>query len=665
MFRFYLDNTLVTDPTNWGDFTETIEYDQILNALLPKYDVKLSFNGDGYAYLFGQRTTYGYCKVVTIKIDYQCSDNAGYKTILNGTILISDCRFHENRCIVECDILDNNYGAKIFNNKSIKVKLDVARSKNDTAITACAYDNIQVFIPTTGVMSGASTRRAYKLHDAFRFLIDFMTDGSVGFESTFLSTLTDNYGIEGLRIITGQELRLFDGLNAPYICFQDLFHEIDIKYPLGFTIITVAGVPTIKIEDAAYFYNTTSSITVANIPNLVSSFNNELLYSQIKFGSTFLDYDGYQYNYPQIRFFNFADEEYHLQGQCNIDKVLDLTGFIISDSNVIEGCVATDVDNNTYDNEIFFIQISSISLLAITNVDPITLALPYFYNKNLQNNYIAERHNLQGDIALYLGSNNDTFRATNNVFQDLIGVTVTDVTNSANVLFSVLEFQDETTAPNYDTNGNYNNTAAPPAWAFVAPANGNYHLYAQLNVVEKAAELAVNPPGIAMNTGYLLWQVVFSIYDAGGAFLRDEFCPDYNIVAYPNDGLYPVYGGKNVFITTGGYAVCKLSVIGSAPMQKLLGLVVEVDSIFGCDQSVNGGGVYNSSIPEDYSVSRFEFDTPLSYTNYLLMKSDLSKSVIINHDGTTNRTTWIRKTVRKMKTGEMTWEQISTINNSH
>ena len=52
MFRFYLNNTLVTDALNWFDFTETIERDVVLKALLPKYDVSLTFTGDAYTLIY-------------------------------------------------------------------------------------------------------------------------------------------------------------------------------------------------------------------------------------------------------------------------------------------------------------------------------------------------------------------------------------------------------------------------------------------------------------------------------------------------------------------------------------------------------------------------------------------------------------------------------------
>src|SRR3989304_4215299 len=102
MFRFYLNNTLVNEPANWADFTETLEYDQTLKGLLPKYDIGLTWTGGAFAFLFNIKETLGFCQLVELKVDYQCSAGAGYATELLGYIFISDCKFSLNRCEVEC-----------------------------------------------------------------------------------------------------------------------------------------------------------------------------------------------------------------------------------------------------------------------------------------------------------------------------------------------------------------------------------------------------------------------------------------------------------------------------------------------------------------------------------------------------------------------------------
>jgi len=111
MFRFYFDGNEVQDPLNWDDFEENIVRDETIKGLLPRYDIKLSFNAGGYDYLYSIKKLNGFCNLVSLRVDFKCGDN--YETILNGYIPISDCKFNRNKCIVECQVVDDNYGAMI------------------------------------------------------------------------------------------------------------------------------------------------------------------------------------------------------------------------------------------------------------------------------------------------------------------------------------------------------------------------------------------------------------------------------------------------------------------------------------------------------------------------------------------------------------------------
>lgn len=666
MFKFYLNNIQVQDALNWFDFTETIERDSDIKGLLPKYDVKLKFDAGGYKYLYDILISNGYCNLVELRVDYKC--DGSYETILNGYIFISDCKFNLNKCTVECGVVDNNYGARIYNNKTIKAYLNIGRSKNDVTITPCSYDSIQLFTPSTGSYSG-TVRYCYSIHDAFRFLIDFMSDGLIGFESDYLSTVTDPYyGIEGLRITTGHEIRTAAHTEVPFISFQDLFQELDKKYPIGFTIVTRNGIPTIKIEEATYFYNNTNVISINNIDDLEQSFNNELLYSSVKFGGPSLETD-VSHSFEQIRFLNFINEEYHLQGECNIDKVLDLTGTFIADTNIIEGLFATDTSNDEYDKNIVFIQTYG-NAFATNSPDPITQLLPLYYNDNLKNNKVAERLRLQGDVALYLGNNNDLFLAsstsdlsvanTGPVFGPLPTPTLT-LTFSGYVLF-----QNDSTPPNFDTNNRYDTAVSK----YTSPANGVYSFECQINT----ENFFIGGSGASSNT--YNYTISLEVYDASN--VRQFF---YEPAPYTNsttflishffyfNGLYPF---NTVYLPSGHYvkvhydfSVTINDSVNYSPADSYEFIInILTGSTFSCTQSVNGGGVYVPEEASSYFVSRFEFEKSLSYIDYTSLKLDLSKSIIINN-GEQSKVAWIRKSIRKLATGETTWELISNIDNSN
>lgn len=659
MFQFYLNNTLVKDALNWIDFEEVIERDDSIKGLLPKYDVKLRFGSDGYNALYDLFLDNGFCNLVELIVKQKCG--SGYDTVLNGLIFLSDCTFNLNKCEVDCSVFDNNYAAKIFNNKNIKTYLDTTLSKNGETITAASYEAVKFYTPTTGVYSN-DTRRVYKLHDTFRFLIDFMTDGEVGFESNYLQTFIINGSTTG--ITTGEEIRLHND-NVPYISFQMLFEELNKKFPLGFTIINVAGVPTIKIEQSSYFYKNTTSININNIEDLNLSFDNELLYSTVKFGES-TSYDAAINSFGEVQFLSFKEEEYHLQGKCNIDKQLDLTAEFVSNTNAIEELVATNISNDSYDDEIFFIQYEQGSInFATQNVNPTSQGLPYFYNGNLTNNEVAERYELAGNIAIYLGTNQVGFKATktNGSYtfvpdqQDVAALVPPAIQTSTPVQVA---FNDDSTGGNYDAGGNYNNTT----YRYTSPQSGNYAFDA--TVIFNVPSAPLSYP-LGTNRYYRIWLEIRK-YNSSNVLIQTIS------QAYPNTTGFYSANFANYFLTISGtlyLAATDYAVVyayhESKPVnfliESFLRLQITNASSFETTATTTGGGIYKPTSINDYYVSKLTFDKAISNADYNTMKLDLSQALVVDNGSGENRTAWIRKTRRKLATGEMSFELISNLDN--
>lgn len=648
MFRFYLNNNLVSDAINWADFTETIERDDIINGLLPKYDVKLQFNAGGYTYLYDSFNTNGFCNLVELKVDYTC-DSANYKTILNGYIFLSDCKFNLNKCLVDCDVIDNNYGARIYNNKSVKTYINADKSKNGVAITPCATEDIQLFTPTTAIFG--VVKKCYILKDAFRYLIDFMSDNTLGFESDFLDSDPNIFGINYLRLMAGGSIRGNDAL-APFISFEQLFSELNKKYPISFTTIVVNGKPTIKIENASYFYNNSNAIKIDNIQDLFQSINTELLYSSVKFGGDSLEYNGTTTHFPETKFFNFEKEEYYLQSECNIDKVLDLIAEFISDSNIIEEIYVTNTSNSSYDKNVFFIESSSLNLAQFAP-SPLGTGTPYYFNANLTNNKVAERYSLAGNIALYLGNSDDGFMAS-------LSANITDPTlhyyTDASPFTYQVPFNDDSTPPNNNINGNYNNAN----YRYTAPSNG---VYGFKNEVQFKAGI-YTPQDVQ-------FYYIYEVYDSGNVlqFTYNSSISQYSPTLFEGFVLPTVNIIKDTtfYIPATYYVTCKFAIkapISSTFPNSIIYLQYLKDSYWKTETIENGGGVYEAKDIKDYFASKLEFDRPLSNDEYEILKQDLSKSLIVNHDGVSNKTAWIRKTIRKLATGETKFELISNLNNT-
>lgn len=666
MFKFYFDGTEVQCPINWDDFEENIVRDDTIKGLLPRYDIKLQFIGNAYNYLYSLKQESGYCNLVDLRIDYKCGDN--YETILNGYIFISDCKFNRNRCLVECPVTDDNFGARIYNNKNIKTELNTGKSKNGEDITVATEYEVEFFKPSDGTYY-ATKRKGVFVYDAFRYLIDFMTDGLVGFESDYLDYTQLPLGdvtARNIVVFLGEEIRVPSQDKTASISFNDLFKEVDKKYPIGFTVITGSdGRPTIKIENADYFYGIGNSITIQNIEDLNESFDNEILYSKVIFGGTTADYNATLHSFGQVQFLGFKEEEYHLTGECNIDKALDLKGEYIVDTNIIEEMVQTNTSSDTYDDDTFFVECryyDATTVQAIAYEDLVTnSATPAYYNGMFANNKVAERYNLQGNIAQYLGANDVGFRASTTASQFVANHTNAGSSSPVAVQTTTVKavFNNDSVLPNYDAAGNYSTVN----YRYTSSQAGQYAFGTRIQI---DAQTPTNI-GLDYNRSWRL-TVAFRRYNSSNTLLED------NLYYFPSQtGLYQNAGlgtfvndpSHVMFLDSGDYAEIWLT-LESQPTNYLLasnGIWYHAGGFF-TDTTVTGGGIYEETEPKDYFVSKFEFEKPLSYEDYKAVKLDLSKSMVINHDGITNVTAWIRKVDRKLSTGETKFELISNLNNS-
>ena len=348
MFQFSLDNTVVDDPIGWDKFTETLAFDDDLKGVLPKYTSKLTFYGNGYTFLRSQYDLFGYCHRVQLDIKEDCGD--GFITIFSGFIFISDIKFTiKEKCLAECRITDISFAAKINNNKSTEGEVDVGRSKNDIAITAAPTIIVNFRDPITLATTRAVS--CWDIQEVFRFMIEFMTDGTIGFVSDFLSNLPTT---ERIAITNGLNIRTA-GSPAPIIKFKKLFKEFHKKYNTYFSVESGTSGPVFRLEQRSYFTDSANSVSLVNIKELSHLFDSELLYSTVKLGSgDTQEIDAPNSNTPQVRFATFLDETFNIRGDCNIDRELDLQSDWQIDTNVIEQ--ALNNVNDDFDDDFFLIQ---------------------------------------------------------------------------------------------------------------------------------------------------------------------------------------------------------------------------------------------------------------------------------------------------------------------
>lgn len=693
MFRFYLNNTLVEDPINWFDFSETIERDDIIKGLLTKYDINLNFSGGGYSYLYSLYKESGFCNLVPLRVEFKC-EGSNYVPILDGYIFLSDCKFNLQKCIVECPVEDNNFGARIFNNKSIDTYLNASLSKNGESITACPTYSTEFYRPSNGVPI-VGLRKVYAVSDAFRYFIDFMTDGLVDYQSDFLDpTLshTDNRQ-RSLAITTGAIIRNVGGGASPFVSFDTLFKEVNKKYPISFAIEKQSnGRPLFRLENDSYFFGTSSGVKLDGIVDLIQSIDTVKLFSDIGIGGTTASYNAAIHSVPDTLRMFFQNESYYFKSQCNIDNKLDLVTTFICDSNIIEELVYTNTTNASYDNNTFFVEVLYSGGVGGNQARMTQLytssATPVYYNSGLTNSSVSQNFNVYADLIQFISSNDIGFMATRNASFSFPEHSLPDYSyNFAGYIIplqsaeEIMYYQDTTTPPNFNTAGNYTLLSR-----YTAPADGQYLFKAQERIGVTTNNTTpigfpVKNPNIAIKftlyiKKYDALNVLIETYSKvlGGTYGAGISGTGYKVFTTPQE--FTMFGEKVFFLETGDYVETSLQFISiphkpynsagiylGAPTSGIVTVKSSTDTYFKT-LSTEGNGTLVSGSSNNYNVERFEFNKSLSNSEYTTLKTDLGKSIDINHDGVSNKTVWIKKSVRKLATGEHNWEMISNLTDS-
>lgn len=418
-YRFYINNVLIPEPDNiggWDKLLTNIKRDSSdLKGLLITQDVQLTFIGTQYQFFKDAYFNTGICAEYTTLIE-QSYDDVNYSTLHRGIIKLRDVVLKDMlKGIATAKINDNSFYARINNNKSIETNLKGGWSKNGEPITGYSQYAVSLFKPIDNTNIG--TRQMHSVFEAMKYLVSFMSDGEVGFESTFLETDLPMMLQQGYVMRTGIQ-------PSPYwlISFQKLFANISKLRKIGWTIEYDSNEkPILRLEEDSYFYNQTKATDedgnniIFNDPEKIeTSVNANELYGQVKLGST-PTFDSVTVTYPEsIQFNGFKEESFYILGQCNIDNTLDLAKDMVISSNVIEAIVVNA--EQPYDDNLILIVVENVNTGGLTADAKATnnqgTIPPAFYNMDLTNDKVANSFFFQnGLVAGFLNFTTNDFRA--------------------------------------------------------------------------------------------------------------------------------------------------------------------------------------------------------------------------------------------------------------
>lgn len=603
-YKVYLDNQLLaTEPRGWDNIRYFVKFDRTLNGLLFFIDATLYFSGDGGTILSDALYSEGFCSSRTVKLLEKCS--SVYQKQYEGIVKLSKIEINERApCEVKVKPDDNSYFAKIQNARKQKAFLWAGRSKNDVAIDPVTFHQVAFFNPATGIYYSVQappySGACYRVYDAFRYLVEFMTDGDVEFDSTLFGVGGEQ---EWLMITSG--LVLFttqSGLTEtafkdefPDISFDQLFKEIYKKLNIGFYMDYSGAKPKMFIEKDQDIPNGVDIVTLDKIDEIKTSIATDRLYNIIRLGSQDT-LDVVSLAFPEdIDFLGFKEEEFNTIGDCTEDNTLDLVSEWIISSNRIEDAVVTPSDADA--GKIFLIEAhdQGAPFILANQSNWLTSAPPYFYNEGLTNansinNFFGA---VPSSIAKFLGNNDDTFRASNTAVQ----------TGGGSSAFIV--FDDDFTPPNADPSNNYDPTTS----RYTIPQSGVYTFT------------------VHMGNNYLLGSDFYlEVRDATFTTILQQIN-----LGFTRGVNMPSEVHSVTINASAGQKVAVRHINAGAPGAPFFG--IPIGSYFSCPNTSTGGGIYETFEPQDYLGLIHEFDYHLKRSQFDLIRNEPRGNIIFAQEG--------------------------------
>jgi hypothetical protein len=610
MIRVKLDGNVVTTPENWKELTSKIKREDAYNGLLIYQESEVEFTDDGYDYLLGKLNDEGFCSVVEVTIERSCDDDSSFQLLLRGKIFISDVSYNERTCRASAKIEDTSFFSLIKNNGKIKTALDTFLTKNGLPITTYTPYLVDFYDVPSNSLQVAIGVPTVSIYDAFAYMISFMSDNEVGFASTLFGPGGD---WEGLCVTTGKRIRLQTPEAWEQISFNELFEEVmAATEELKLIVEDPYGSPTIRIERASYTYGNPITLTLTDVYEINTSCMTEKLYTSVNVGSQVLE-DNIAYAFPEdIDYFGFKTEELFLQGKCNVDNSLDITGNWVRSSNVLEKALGPSTD---YDNNIVLLdtEVQAPGAGRTTNTNTFDLVPPYyFYNDRLRNSEIMSRWvgGLPGSIVKYLGAVGDgIFEATKTLDQTL-GLAASFITP--------ITFTNEVT----DVGNYYDATDT-----FTAAVTATYFMH--VNALYTLTFAGGSTDG---------WvRYSFKVYDSGANLKYTKSSPYQQVVSSSPSGTIDF--STFLVMNAGDYAqvFVNFNTVGSI----LSTVTTSTGSLWECTENTVGGGVFQTIDPADYPVLLHEFEYPITEDQFALLVADPTARIQFGMNNQAYRAAWI------------------------
>lgn len=622
-YRFSFDGSQVQEVGNirgWDKFVTSLKRDSSgLKGFLITQDVEISFIGEMYKYVYDKLFNSGVCTEIDAHIEQSLDEGVNYSDFINGVIFMKDVKLSILDGVATSKITDDSFYSRIDNNQSIETVPDAGKSKNEIYITPAPVYDVDMFNPSDGTSAG--TRKAYFVYDVMKYLVDFMSDGEVGFKSDLLS---DDLL---LMITNGEPVRNSPSvISSPNwnISFERLLTNLRGIRDISFGIEYDSNKrPILTLEHSSYFSQGDIADTFVDPTKIKAYVDSKSLYSSVRFGSNPTMSQFGSDGDPDVSFLEetkyngFLEELFYILGQCNIDQELNLLKDIIVSSNVIEHILnqtGLGSPDTSYDNDLIFIHCESVDTGAHTAVatesNPSNNATPpLYYNMALINSETGKDYftSFQGSLASFLNFTPNTFQATlltHMIFTDTSTPAIPVATGVNPVTYQDFYFNYQS---EIDTGNNFNIGTD----TYTAPTTGYYTFSQQVYYnIQGLSNIALLNTAIYLRFG-------FDINGTQSIDLERKHCEN-NLSGACSDGgngSYPnTHSGVdfsiNVFLTAGD-TVRAYGAFG-AYNTNVPYFRVDKKTRFSATSTPDSGGVYQEYSQANIQKLLFEIEYPLS-----------------------------------------------------
>jgi hypothetical protein len=639
-YRYYLDGTLYSDPIGWDGWKTDLVRDDGLRGIVEREQGKVTFTGDAYAYILSRREE-GFCASVTVIIEEDCSRSNNFIESFDGNIFLSDVEFDITNCSCDCELVDNSYFARINNNRQIECSIGAGKSKNGEDIFIPDLWDIQMFNPCDGVDSNLPKPKAYRAHDVAKYIIKFMSDDQMEFQSTALDLGGEFEGV----FLTKGLLMTDPSTDDKGVIFkwEDFLRNICNLCNLSWRVKKISGVWTFILEKTDDTFTNSVSANFSNVSRIIRAIDTTRNYAAVELGTDdVIDslgcgvLGGAEPAFPdQINLLGPKREQFAVTGTCNIDSILDLTSDWVVSSNVIENIYFNG--DTGYESDIILIHSDTLDADNLTaeaiKGDVFGTSPPVFYNIAFYNDKVVSRHlsGIPSSLVKYLLTAQTGFLASY-TGSPTVPVPSVVVPITQERLVTPFPFDNDYTPPNYDLNNDYGNgtpQGSPVSQnnsCYVAPELNTYKFRCVFNL-----QAINNPMPLPANEVTVTFQ------------RRDSF----NVLIEERDVPFTLAIGPQVRVTADS------PYIFMNAGDKLFINLLRSYNVYVYNVNAQGerctfeligtgttGGVYEVYNPKDYIADLFRFSVPMSMAEFRTIQQNITDEITAD-DGNNQVRGWI------------------------